>query len=155
MAEVIAEFVVGVDGVGEGKRKLVRLFQLNTKTDKITNEDSPYFIARGGKGQPRFSVGHVYEMPFIDNKSFAVGRAKFKRAWHDETRVLGWQTEQAALATANRMQKAQDKIEKSDSMLAKKFEPFVLMYWGMTREERIGFEVWMLTQLHKGVPRPL
>lgn len=150
MAEELRRYVVGPDSENKEGKPLTRLIRLDEQ-DRIVPKAEADCIAKSSRDKVKFAIGHVYEIPVLDGKSFRIGSAKWLNQWVDKHRVTEWQAEQAGIENKRKAEKLEARMAKDDSQLAKQFEPFCEVYRRMTRADRIGFEVWLLTQLRKSI----
>ena len=104
----------------------------------------------------RLSVGHVYAIPTEvtdaekGSRRLSFGKARWVGPHEDSELVAGWQAAQKALDLQQELARKEEKEAAPTSELQRILEPLRQAYSRVPYPQRVGFELWLLSQLRKG-----
>lgn len=103
----------------------------------------------------RLSVGHVYAIPTevtdaeTNARRLSFGKAQWVGPHDDPELVAGYQAAQKALDLQQELVRKEEKEATPTSELQRILEPLRQAYSRVPYPQRVGFELWLLSQLRK------
>lgn len=134
----------------EGTDKLCKVLRpLASVEDQATHA----WIALKRGSERLLRVGHVYEIPVKnEGRTFVISAAKWIRQYEDTEAVQRWQAAQVALEARIQRRKIEKREATNASGLEDSIAPLRKAYQRLAfSNDRLAFELWLLTQLRKQV----